>query len=137
MSDPRKQLYGIISGAVVDVVKTHPDFFRKPGLKWARHSIAKRATGQIMGLVVKAAKGGDAAASSADKDSGTDQTARPASQGGGVVTAEATGGTRFCPPAPHCRIGRIKAKPIPGRTFAARKAIEARYRVHADLARGL
>ena len=50
-------LWALIGGAVVDAMRSHPNYFTERGLQNAARSITKRAVGQLVGAI-KTPRGG-------------------------------------------------------------------------------
>lgn len=52
----RMALWAAVEGAVVDALKSHPDYFTDRGRKLAVGSITKRVVGQLSGAIKRSAR---------------------------------------------------------------------------------
>lgn len=99
-----RQLWSVVSGAVADAFRMHPDYLTAKGNRSAATSVTKRVTGTVLGFAEQSAKG----------------RVRPAEMEAPVATepppalcsgAEAGGSPQGLPlPNPHCRIGKVTPK---------------------------
>jgi hypothetical protein len=74
--DDHKRLWRAVAGAVVDTLKSHPEYITDAGQKHAVLSITKRVVGNVVALVHETRKGGRASGC----------------QAGGAANAPASGG---------------------------------------------
>lgn len=76
------RLWRMVEGAVIDALKSHPDYFTPKGNKNAARSVTKRVVGQIVGQAKEALRRGRLGDCS---ERATDQSSDPL---GGSMTAQ-------------------------------------------------
>ena len=91
-----QRLWRMVEGAVVDALRSHPEYLTARGERAAVASITKRVVGNLAGHAKQTLAGGRlggcTAPTSFHGDVGTDGVARPCSEGLGLLSPAPTGG---------------------------------------------
>lgn len=99
------QLRRVVSGAVEDAFKMHPDYLTPKGRHSAKESVVKRVSGTVLSFAEQAAKGQRELALKATQPSQAEpQVSTPLGEDAGA------GDLLSSAPLPHCRIGKITIK---------------------------
>lgn len=100
------QLRRVVSGAVEDAFKMHPDYLTPKGRHSAKESVVKRVSGTVLSFAVQAAKGQRELALKADQPNQVDPQVSPREGG----DAGAGDFLSSAPLDPHCRLGKVRSK---------------------------